>query len=508
MNKIILLALTLGFCIETYSQPNIEWRKTYGGSNVEIGHSIIQTSDNNLVIAGYATSDNSGDVIGFTNDKDGWIIKIDLVGNLLWQKIIGGNEDDIINSIIQTSDNGLIVVGESNSDDILPDYGSFDYWVVKLDSSGNTVWENKYGGSAQDKANSIFQTSDGGYIICGQSSSTNGDISNNIGNSDFWIVKINSTGTIEWEKSFGGTFIDIAREIKQTSDGSYVVVGTTYSSNGDVVGANGGQGIDIWVIKLDSTGNLVWQNPLGGTGIDEGYSIQETSDGGYIVGGETDSINGDVSGNSTSQRDNFWVIKLNSLGNIEWESSPVFFRDDIGRSIIQTVDGGYLIVGDNFADLSDSNILTIKLDNSGNLVWHKNIGNPFGADGTGTTDSERAYSVVQTNDNGFAIGGYSEASENFGMGNDYYVIKIASDILSVEDFKIHELIAYPNPTSDILNINLQAKKIEVYDISGKILKTYYDIEDSIDLSDIQNGIYFVKFEDSYNNHHAVKIIKE
>ena len=105
------------------------------------------------------------------------------------------------------------------------------------------------------------------------------------------------------------------------------------------------------------------------------------------------------------------------------------------------------------------------MDNSGNLVWHKNIGNPFGADGTGTTDSERAYSVVQTNDNGFAIGGYSEASENFGMGNDYYVIKIASDILSVEDFKIHELIAYPNPTSDILNINLQAKKIEVYDIS-------------------------------------------
>jgi len=505
--KNIILFLITNLSLTLFSQPNTEWKKTYGGSEFETAHSIIQTNDGGLIVAGFATSDNSGDVDGFTNGKVGWIIKLDINGNLLWQKNLGGDEEDMINSIIQTTDGGYIVAGESNSDNILPNYGDFDYWIVKLDSLGNTIWENKYGGTGQDRANSIYETADNGYIIAGESTSTDGDVTNNKGRSDFWVVKINNNGALLWEKSLGGSSFDTAQEIKQTTDGGYIVVGTTYSSNGDVIGAHGGQGIDIWAVKLNNLGNIVWQKPLGGSGIEEGYSIKQTSDGGYIIGGITDSLNGDVIGNDPNNRDNFWIVKLDHSGTIEWQKCPIFLGSDYGRSIIETTEGDFIIAGYNYYDLYASNILVVKLDDLGNLIWYKSIGNPISFPGTGTTDDERAYAIIQVNDGGFVVAGYSSASEIYGRGDDFYVIKIASENLSNNDVNFNTINFYPNPTKGKIIFNKEFDKIEVYDNIGRIIKVDNSYSSELNIDYLPNGIYYIKvFVNKVYN--IVKIIKE
>ena len=225
-----------------------------------------------------------------------------------WQKCLGGSNDDWAYSIQQTSDSGLIVAGytESSNGDVSGNHGAYDYWVVKLNSSGDILWQICLGGTNVDVAYSIQQTSDEGFIVAGYTCSNEGDVSGNHGNSDYWVVKLNSSGTIEWQKCLGGTDGDYANSIQQTSDGGFIVAGQTYSNDGDVSGNHGGS--DAWVVKLNSSGNIEWQKCLGGTGWDWENSIQQTSDGGFIVAGYTNSNDGDVSGNHGSK--DYWVVKL------------------------------------------------------------------------------------------------------------------------------------------------------------------------------------------------------
>jgi len=167
-------------------------------------------------------------------------------------------------------------------------------------------WQRALGGTDYDWASSIQQTSDGGYIVAGYSSSTDGDVTGNHDSTDFWVVKLNSVGTIQWQKALGGTDYDWASSIQQTSDGGYIVAGWSESTDGDVTGNHGY--IDCWVVKLNSNGNIQWQKALGGTERDFAYSIQQTADGGYIVAGFTTSTDGDVTGNHGDY--DAWVVKL------------------------------------------------------------------------------------------------------------------------------------------------------------------------------------------------------
>ena len=225
-----------------------------------------------------------------------------------WQKCLGGTSEDIAYSIQQTSDGGFIVAGEtlSNDGDVSGNHGGRDAWVVKLNSSGDIIWKKCLGGTDHDFAYSIQQTSDGGFIVAGLTGSNDGDVSGNHGGSDAWVVKLNSSGNILWQKCLGGTDGDYANSIQQTSDGGFIVAGETESNDGDVSGNHGG--FDSWVVKLNSSGNIEWQKCLGGTGWDWENSIQQTSDGGFIVAGYTNSNDGDVSGNHGSK--DYWVVKL------------------------------------------------------------------------------------------------------------------------------------------------------------------------------------------------------
>ena len=263
MKFINYIFLLLTYTTVFSQTPSIEWEKSFGGSDSDIPSKMFLTSDNGYVIAGSSRS-NDGDLTQNQGTHDYWVVKISSTGQLEWQKSLGGSQGETAYSIIQTNEGGYIVSGftrsYTNDGDITVHYGGEDIWVVKLDSQGNIEWEKSYGGSSNEGGNDIIQTIDGGYIIAGSSSSDDGDVSNNKGGVDYWVVKITNTGMIEWEKNYGGSGNDSAERILQLNDGSYIIVGTTTSNDGDVSSNQGGN--DFWIVKLQPDGLIEWEKNI------------------------------------------------------------------------------------------------------------------------------------------------------------------------------------------------------------------------------------------------------
>lgn len=359
---------------------NIQWQKSFGGSNYDQGMSIQLTSDGGYVFAGFTKSSNSGDVGQNHGGSDAWVVKLNSSGNLQWQTVLGGSKDDEAYSIRQTSDGGYIFAGVTNAtltDDInLVDhtFSGGHAWVVKLDSTGKVTWQKTYGGNNDDIASTIVQTSDGGYIFDGTTYSDNsGDVGNNHGLTDIWVVKLDSVGTIQWTKLLGGNNWDFTSpwfddSIQQTTDGGYVVVGTTSSNfNGDV-GLNHGSG-DAWIIKLDNTGNITWQYPFGGSNMDWGTSIRQTPDNGYIFTGTTDSSNSGDVGPSYGNGD-YWVGKLDAEGILQWQQPLGGSGIEQAESILPTSDGGYIVTGRSYS--SNSGVVA-ETNHGMNDAWIVNL---------------------------------------------------------------------------------------------------------------------------------------
>jgi len=210
--------------------------------------------------------------------------------------------------IEQTTDGGYIAAGFSKSidGDLTANHGQEDYWITKLDSSGLIEWQKSFGGSGDEEANSIEQTTDGGYIVAGFSESSDGDVLLNNGSYDFWILKLHPSGSIEWQRALGGSDDDKAFSAEQTTDGGFIIAGHSFSVNGDVTGNHSSQ--DFWIVKLDSVGGFEWQKSLGGSDNDYAKSVEETTDGGYIIAGVASSNNWDVSGNHGAK--DYWLVKL------------------------------------------------------------------------------------------------------------------------------------------------------------------------------------------------------
>jgi flagellar hook assembly protein FlgD len=336
-----------------------------------------------------------------------------------WQKSIGGKSDEHLHSIQQTSDGGYIIGGDSNSgisgDKTEASKGSYDYWVVKLNATGTRIWQNTIGGSNSDQLYSIQQTKDGGYILGGNSTSgISGDKTEaSQGYWDYWVVKLDSTGQIiEWQNTIGGDVSDNFRSIQQTEDGGYILGGNSTSEiSGDKTEASQGYW-DCWVVKLDSTGQTIeWQNTIGGDGSDNMFSIQTTADGGYVLGGNSESeISGDKTMASQGYWD-YWVVKLDSTGQtIEWQNTIGSDGNDNLYSIQQTEDGGYILGGNSFSGISGDKL-------EGNLGWYD-----FWAvklDSTGQTiewqntiggsGNDNLYSIQTTAEGGYILGGNSES---------------------------------------------------------------------------------------------------
>jgi hypothetical protein len=282
--------------IKLSKEGELIWQKTYGESGVNRILCIQETSDGNYICSG---------MLNISNEQGRFfyqVMKLDSSGDIMWRKSTGGSEGVGVGFVRQTADGGYIVAARSE----LVSHGDYDYWVVKLDSDGEIKWQKSLGGSKEEWAESIQPTTDGGYIVVGTSSSNDGDVSGNHGKKDYWIVKLNPAGELIWQRSYGGSSDDKAFSIQQTLDGGYIVAGSSESNDGDVSGNHGSR--DAWIIKLNSEGELIWQRSLGGSQSDSAHFIQQTTDEGYIVAGDTNSFDGDVSVNFGNE--DYWIVKL------------------------------------------------------------------------------------------------------------------------------------------------------------------------------------------------------
>jgi hypothetical protein len=392
----------------------IQWQKCLGGIYNDQAHAIQTTNDGGFIVVGQTTSMNcqmSGNFIPGYDDV--LVVKINSTGDVQWQRCLGGYGHDIGTSIQQTSDGGYILAGytESYNGDVSGNHGPEDFWVVKLTSSGDIQWQKCLGGTDSENAYTIRATNDGGYIVAGNGESHNGDVTGHHGNGDAWLVKLNSAGGIQWQKCLGGSKFDIAYALQTTNDGGYIVAGETASSDGDVSGDHGG--VDAWIVKLNSTGGIQWQKCIGGSDWDEAFAIQTTNDGGYIMAGGTYSTNGDASGNHGSE--DVWVVKLSNAGDIQWQKCLGGSAKDVAKSIHLTNDGGYVLTGSTSSSDGDvsgnhgnNDVWTVKLDSLGEIQWQKSAGG---------SDDDIAYSVQTTSDGGYITAGYTYSNADDGSGN-------------------------------------------------------------------------------------------
>ncbi len=498
MKKIFTLSLTIVFTLTINAQvPSIEWQKSFGGSSYDLAWSVIQTTDGGYVVAGYSFS-NNGDVTGHHGNNDYWIVKLSNTGAIQWQKSLGGSNTEEAWSIIQTTDGGYAIAGGSASSDgnVTGHLNARDYWVVKLNSTGTIQWQKILGGSGNDIAASIIQTIDGGYAIAGRSVSNDVDVSGNHGVDDFWVVKLNSIGTIEWQKSLGGSSFDLAYSIIQTIDSGYVVAGSSQSNDGDVSGNHGSD--DYWIVKLSNAGIIEWQKSFGGSGTDMAYSIVQTTDGGYAVAGLTGSNDGNVTGNHVVGE--YWVIKLTITGTIEWQKCLGGNGSDYASSIIQTSDGGYAIAGRSESDDGDvtgnhgsGDYWIVKLNNTGNLEWQKSLGD---------SSYDQANSIIQTIDGGYMVVGYSESNDGDVSGNhgdkDYWVVKLSASTGIEETENNNDFNVYPNPATNQLIIEIrgiEVEEINIYNTTGTLVSQPKQLQNkSIDISLFPKGIYVAEIK--------------
>lgn len=497
--------------INSYAQSEIVWETNLGGFEWESAQSIQQTTDGGYIVAGWSNS-NSHDVGGNNGLYDFWIVKLAADGGLVWETNLGGSSDDEAHSIIQTTDGGYLVAGftESNDGDVSTNHGFVNFWIVKLSADGDMVWETNLGGSFAEKAYSIDQTTDGGYIVAGASRSSNFDVGgSNNGLDDFWIVKLDASASIVWETNLGGSGSDWAESIQQTSDGGYIVAGYSTSNDGDVGGNNGS--LDFWIVKLGASGSLVWETNLGGSEFDYARSIEQTTDGGYIVAGMSRSADGDVGGNNGLL--DCWIVKLAADGGLVWETNLGGSEGDIAYSIKETIDGGYIVAGLSFSDdgdVGDNNghddFWLVKLGATGSLVWETNLGG---------SNYDGAHSMQLTTDGGLIVAGFSR-SHNGDVGDnngnaDYWIVKLAAG-LSVGDYFIdNNIILSPNPTANtftIANLIEEITKIEIIDLQGRVVSENSKIiNNTFNIGNLPPAMYVVKIYASSNTY-TQRVIKE
>ena len=351
MKKIISLLVICFIMQSIIAQPSITWQKTYGGSAHEYTWKTIPTSDGGYAFVGFSDS-NDGDVLSESHGgTDLWVAKITVTGSVQWSKLFGGTGDEEGHDIMQTADNGFLVAGFTGSSDgdVVGHHGtsSNDFWVLKLTSAGVLEWNQCYGGTSSDEAAAMGKTNSGDYYIAGSTYSSDGDVSGNhsSGGSDFWVIKINSSGSLLSQKCVGGTGSDEGINMAVTADNGSILVGRTSSTDGDAVGFHGGS--DMLIAKLTPAFALEWSKCYGGTETEECNAVVQLTDGSYAALGYTSTHNnGDVTGHHGSQgSDDFWLLKLTSAGAITWAKCYGGDGDDQANGLIKTLDGGFVMCG-------------------------------------------------------------------------------------------------------------------------------------------------------------------
>ncbi len=431
----------------------------YSGGMYDWAWQVQQTTDGGYIMVGDTESSGAGSF-------DIGVIKTDENGVTEWAKTYGGLFEDRGQSIQLTSDGGYILLGTTAS------YGAggYDIFLVKIDSEGNESWSSTFGGTSWDWGYYVEQTGDGGFIITGCKDPGVFAIW------DLYLIKTDSNGNELWSKTFGGDNSDVGHCVKQTSDGGYIVTGFTYTSD---------QGSDMWLIKTDENGDLEWDNTYGGTGPDHGYSVIQSADE-YVVTGYTRSFGeGDY---------DIWLVKTDNTGNKIWDSTFGGPEDDRSFSIQHTLDNNFVVAGftESFG-AGNYDMWLLKINNSGDALWTKTIGG---------NNLDRARSVVQTTDGGYILAGDTYIYEQ-GEYN-YYLVKLDPDsgISGIDGPAALQntllIDNYPNPFNPITNISYFIKEadhvsLDIYDIKGQLVRTL--------VSEFkETGIHTIQWNCNSNNH--------
>jgi hypothetical protein len=413
--------------VSSFSQ--ITFERTYGGINTEESFSVQQTFDSGYIIAGYTESFG-------TIWRNIYTIKTDSLGDTLWTKMYGGTDYDVGYSVLQTLDGGYIIAGATSSFGA----GGYDVYLIKTDSLGDTLWTRTFGGVNDDFGYSLQQTADGGYIITGCTKCMTGA-------GEVYLIKTDSFGDTLWTRTYDNFDIDEGRSVQQTSDGGYIIAGWTWLWFPETYA--------IYLIKTDSLGSALWTRTYGGSW-DEGWSVQQTSDEGYII----------------AATGAFYLLKTDSIGDIVWTKNCCGANIAAGRSVQQTLDGGYIITGNSGSGID---VYLIKTDSLGDTLWTKTFGG---------VDIDLGWSVKQTSDEGFIIAGRTGP---FLGPWDFYLIKtdanghvvgMEEDSSSIE-FKysrVKLLQNQPNPFnwSTVIEYSLSVSSsvtLNIYDLTGRLVKT-------------------------------------
>lgn len=525
---------------------NIQWEKSYGGKHADYLFDVQPTADYGFILAGSSLSDKSGTKSeNNQGDLDYWVWKMDENGKPDWQKSLGGSGFDLLKSIKGTKDGGFILAGTSNSNTGFHKKdsckGNTDFWVFKLNAKGDEQWQRTIGGTGQEELLCAFQTTDGGYMLGGSSSSdatktttsknalttskkemTNKS-ANSRGNMDYWIVKLNPQGEVQWQQTYGGKYADVLRSMEQTQDGGYILGGYSNSpQSGDKTEPSIGIG-DYWVVKIDNSGTIEWQRTYGGNGDNQLYVIHQTEDEGYLIGGNTNSTNSLTSkGGTVSNGTDFWLLKIDAKGNEDWSQTYDYGKVDILTSLVENKDHTFLIGGyaQNGATSEGglalkkqqakgiNDYIALKIDAKGQEIWTQSVG---------SSGEDILRKLIETRDGGYLLAGTSNAAssldKNSTIGsNDFWVVKLQDQGKSslVERALIE---VFPNPVATFTNVIIgyeySSGTATVVDLSGRTLQQFPITSRTvpIDMSSYPEGVYIVNIKTDVRTD-GLKLIKK
>ncbi|MCP9766851.1 T9SS C-terminal target domain-containing protein [Lacihabitans sp. LS3-19] len=427
--------------------PTKDWDKTVGGNAYDYATAIVAANDGGFLILGSSSSGISGDKteanrggvneFGFPNN-DYWAVKLNSLGQKEWEKTYGGNGEDFATAAVATSDGGFILAGYSNSgisgEKTQASKGGNDFWIIKISSTGQPIWDKSIGGSGRDEARAITSVSDGGFVIAGDSNSDiSGDKTEDNPSShvygDMWVVKINGAGTKIWDKQISGPGFDNSRSIVSTTDGGFLILGNSDSVIGyDKTESNRGVW-DFWIIKLNNSGQILWDKTIGGNHSDVPYSLVPTNDGGFAILGHSSSDISFEKSEANFGSDDYWLVKINSSGIKEWDKAFGGTGYERPRVVVALQDGSFILAGSSESPISGSktespiggeDIWLVGVNNLGQKLWDKTIGSTF---------TDYANALSKSVDGGLVITGISEGpisgdKTEIGIGNyDYWTLK-------------------------------------------------------------------------------------
>ncbi|TKJ41064.1 hypothetical protein CEE37_05200 [candidate division LCP-89 bacterium B3_LCP] len=451
--------------VSSIAQPSALWSQTFGGSGTDGGFSVQQTSDGGYIIGGSTESSGAG-------GSDVYLIKTDASGSEQWTQTFGGSSGDYGESVQQTSDGGYIITGYTLSFGA----GEIDVYLIKTDASGIEQWSQTFGGSGDVYGYSVQQTIDGGYIIAGYTEIT-------FFNTDFYLIKADASGNLLWSRTFGGSETDKGYSVQQTDDGGYVIAGRTSSY--------GAGSYDVYLVKTNASGDTLLTRTFGGSSSDFGSSVHQTDDGGYIIAGYTYSYGvGDA---------DLYLIKTDASGTEQWSQTFGGSSEDMGKSVQQTSDGGYIITGYLTPDGAIStDLYLIKTDASGMELWSQTIGGGFYDYGNSIQQTNDGGYIVAGATSSYGAGG----SDVLLIRLDSETGVINLDQPQPLTYSLLHSFPNPfNPTTTI-SFSLPVAgsvKISVYDIQGNLVTTLADkwlapgsYQAPFNAGDLSSGIYFAR----------------